>query len=65
MFVTIQCMFVLTVSSSQPSSQKIFGKRVAHTSKNRVGRVTASEKDVSTNGEDSNQGNVHYRTSRK
>ncbi|XP_045172354.1 B-cell CLL/lymphoma 7 protein family member B-like [Mercenaria mercenaria] len=48
------------VSSSQPSSQKIFGKRVAHTSKNRVGRVTAADKDISqSNGEDSNQGSVY------
>ena len=47
----------ISVSSSQPSSQKVFGKRVAHTSKNRVGRITAADKEMSqSNGEDSNQG---------
>ncbi|XP_052797518.1 B-cell CLL/lymphoma 7 protein family member A-like [Mya arenaria] len=40
------------VTASTPSSQKMFGKKVAHTSKNRVGRAP---KDLS-NGEDSNQG---------
>ncbi|WAR01986.1 hypothetical protein MAR_008544 [Mya arenaria] len=39
------------VTASTPSSQKMFGKKVAHTSKNRVGRAP---KDLS-NGEDSNQ----------
>ncbi|XP_060593305.1 uncharacterized protein LOC132747815 [Ruditapes philippinarum] len=48
------------VSSSQPSTQKVFGKRVAHTSKNRVGRASAADKELSqSNGEDSNQGSVY------
>ncbi|KAL4223309.1 B-cell CLL/lymphoma 7 protein member B [Mactra antiquata] len=47
------------ISSSTPSSQKIFGKRVAHTSKNRVGRVAISDKEPGqSNGEDSNQGSL-------
>ncbi|XP_052242533.1 uncharacterized protein LOC127852612 isoform X2 [Dreissena polymorpha] len=42
------------ISASQPTSQKMFGKKIAHTSKNRVGRIL---KDHS-NGEDSNQGSL-------
>lgn len=46
------------VSSSQTST-KMFGKKVMHTSKNRVGRRT-HEKDLSqSNGEDSNQGSLY------
>lgn len=43
------------VSSSQPS--QVSGKRVYHTSKNRVGKVARADKDISqSNGEDSNLG---------
>lgn len=40
------------MTASTPGSQKMFGKKVSHTSKNRVGRITVKE----SNGEDSNQG---------
>jgi len=51
-------VFLLVVSSSTTSQQKLYGKKATHTSKSRVGRIT---KDTS-NGEDSNQGNQHTST---